>query len=58
MLAEKEMARGLPLVKHPDQACQSCLVAKQTRNSFPQASGWRADEPLEFLHMNYVANHT
>ena len=32
--------------------CQSCLAAKQTRNSFPQASRWRADEPLELLHID------
>ena len=47
MLVEKDMARGLPLIKHPDQVCHSCLAAKQSRNSFPQATSWRADEPLQ-----------
>jgi hypothetical protein len=28
MLVEKEMARGLPVIEHPDQVYQSCLVAK------------------------------
>ncbi|CAD6255874.1 unnamed protein product [Miscanthus lutarioriparius] len=52
LLAEKEMAGGIPLIEHPDQVCQSCLVAKQTRCSFPQTSRWRADEPLELLHID------
>jgi hypothetical protein len=52
MLSEKEMAGGLPLIDHPDQVCQSCLAAKQTRCSFPQVSRWRADEPLELIHID------
>jgi hypothetical protein len=27
-LAEKGMAAGVPLIAHPDQLCQACLVAK------------------------------
>jgi hypothetical protein len=52
MLVEKEMAGGIPLIDHPDQVCQSCLAAKQTRCSFPQVSRWRADEPLELIHID------
>jgi len=52
MLSEKEMAGGLPLIDHPDQVCQSCLAAKQTRSSFPAISRWRADEPLELVHID------
>ena len=52
MLVEKEMAGGLPLIEHPDQLCQSCLAAKQTRGSFPKMSNWRADEPLELVHVD------
>lgn len=32
--------------------CESCLTAKQTRKSFPHASGWRPDEPLELVHID------
>ena len=46
------MAGGIPLIEHPDQVCQSYLAAKQTRCSFPQVSRWRADEPLELLHID------
>ena len=52
MLVEKEMAGGLPLIEHPDQVCHSCLAAKQTRKSFPQCARWRADEPLELIHVD------
>jgi hypothetical protein len=52
MLVEKEMAGGLPLIKHPDQVCHPCLAAKQTRNSFPKCSSWRAEEPLELIHVD------
>jgi len=52
MLVDKEMAGGIPLIDHPDQVCQSCLAAKQTRCSFPQVSRWRADEPLELIHID------
>jgi len=43
-LADKEMAGGIPLIQKPDQVCQSCLVAKQTRTPFPHSTHWRADE--------------
>ena len=31
LLVDKEMAVGVPLITHPNQLCQGCLVAKQTR---------------------------
>jgi hypothetical protein len=52
MLVEKEMAGGLPLIELLDQVCHSCLVAKQTRKSFPQCARWRIDEPLELIHVD------
>jgi transposase InsO family protein len=52
MLVEKEMAGGLPLIKHLDQVWHFCLSAKQTRTSFPKCSRWRSDEPLELIHVD------
>lgn len=26
---------GVPLIQHPDQVCQACLAAKQTKKPFP-----------------------
>jgi transposase InsO family protein len=51
-LAEKGMAIGVPLITHPDQLCQACLIAKQTRQPFPAAARYRAKEPLELLHID------
>jgi hypothetical protein len=51
-LADKEMVGGVPLIQKPDQLCQSCLVAKQTRIPFPHSTHWRADEPLELVHVD------
>jgi hypothetical protein len=46
------MVGGIPLIQKPDQVCQSCLVAKQTRSSFPRSALWRADEPLGLVHVD------
>jgi hypothetical protein len=51
-LADKEMVGGVPLIQKPDQVCQSCLVAKQARFSFPRSTLWRADEPLGLVHVD------
>lgn len=52
MLVEKEMAGGVPLISHPDQVCHACLAGKQTRMSFPKSAQWRADEPLQLVHVD------
>jgi hypothetical protein len=51
-LIDKEMVGCVPLVRNPDQVCQSCLAAKQTRAPFPRSTHWRADEPLELVHVD------
>jgi hypothetical protein len=52
LLVEKKMPGGLPMIEHPEQVCHSCLAAKQTRKFFPKLSSWRADEPLELVHVD------
>ncbi|TYK22149.1 Retrovirus-related Pol polyprotein from transposon TNT 1-94 [Cucumis melo var. makuwa] len=47
LLARKNMVKGLPYVKLPDQLCEGCLHGKQSRKSFPQESSWRARRPLD-----------
>ncbi|TYK01114.1 Integrase, catalytic core domain containing protein [Cucumis melo var. makuwa] len=47
LLARKNMVKGLPYVKHPDQLCEGCLHGKQSRKSFPQESSSRARRPLD-----------
>ncbi|KAL4017193.1 hypothetical protein IC575_024869 [Cucumis melo] len=52
LLARKNMVKGLPYVKHPDQLCEGCLHGKQLRKSFPQESSSRPRRPLELVHTN------
>ncbi|KAJ0602036.1 putative RNA-directed DNA polymerase [Helianthus annuus] len=49
-MGKKNMAEGLPIIKHPEKICEGCLLAKQTRQPFPQEASWRASKPLELVH--------
>jgi hypothetical protein len=37
-LASKKMIDDVPLLKVPDKLCETCLVGKQHRGSFPKQS--------------------
>jgi hypothetical protein len=41
------MVRDLPSIEH---VCDACLVGKQRRAPFPQATKYRATKPLDLLH--------
>lgn len=49
-MSTKEMVVGLPEIKGDNQLCDSCLVGKQTRLSFPQATSYRSSQALGLLH--------
>ncbi|KAJ0455006.1 putative RNA-directed DNA polymerase [Helianthus annuus] len=49
-MGSKDLVTGMPRIKHPKKICEGCLVAKQTRKSFPDKAPWRASKPLELLH--------
>jgi hypothetical protein len=49
-LGQHSMAHGLPLIKHAEQVCDTCLVTKQRRRPFPQKAQYRAEDPLELVH--------
>ena len=49
-MAKLEMVRGLPEINEEKKLCESCLVGKQTRNSFPSATPHRSSQVLELLH--------
>ena len=51
-IVDKDMVGGVPLIQHPDQVCQSCLTAKQTRKPFPRSVLWKIDEPLQLVHVD------
>nr|GEV62607.1 retrovirus-related Pol polyprotein from transposon TNT 1-94 [Tanacetum cinerariifolium] len=42
LLHEKNLVKRLPLIKDEAKPCADCLVGKQTRESFPKTSSWRA----------------
>ncbi|KAL0844254.1 hypothetical protein Bca101_017500 [Brassica carinata] len=49
-LQSKQMVRGLPTFNIQSLTCTDCLVGKQSRNSIPKTSTWRAKEVLELIH--------
>jgi len=49
-MARQGMVRGLPLIKHAGELCDSCLAGKQRRLSFPKKVSYRAGDTLELVH--------
>lgn len=50
MMISKELVTGLPHIKIEKETCVSCLRGKQTRQSFPQATSYRANQVLDLIH--------
>ena len=44
------MVRGLPFINHPEQLCESCVLGKQSRRSFPKEASYRSRKPLQLIH--------
>ena len=44
------MISGLPPIKAPLSSCESCILAKQHRESFLKEISYRARTPLEIVH--------
>jgi hypothetical protein len=49
-LGQHSMARGLPVIKHAEQVCDTCVVTKQRWRPFPQQAQYHAEDPLELVH--------
>ena len=49
-MISKEMITGMPRISVEKETCTSCLMGKQTRASFPQATNYRATHALELIH--------
>ena len=43
------MVRGMPVIKHAEQVCDTCVTTKQRRRPLPQQAQYRAQE-LELVH--------
>lgn len=50
MMIHKELVVGIPSVNVTTEVCSSCMLGKQARKVFPQATLFRATRPLELLH--------
>ncbi|KAG7536831.1 Integrase catalytic core [Arabidopsis suecica] len=50
MMINEELVSGIPRITVEKEICASCLFGKQTRKSFPQATTYRASQPLELIH--------
>ncbi|XP_073363375.1 uncharacterized protein [Aegilops tauschii subsp. strangulata] len=49
-LSRHDMVRGLQVIEHAQQLCDSFLAGKQRRASFPQAAKGRANGLLDLVH--------
>ena len=49
-MIKKKLVTGLPSIDVEKETCRSCLLGKQTRKPFPQATTFRASRPLELVH--------
>lgn len=50
VMMQKELVTGVSSINVLKELCSSCLLGKQTRNMFPQATMFRANRRLELLH--------
>ena len=52
MLSSKNMVISLPDITPPSKTCESCVVAKYERDSFPFGKSRRAQTILELVHLD------
>ena len=50
LLSEHKMVDGLPVIKHSNDICESCVAGKQHRDSFPKGEARRATKPVKLIH--------
>ncbi|CAA7052678.1 unnamed protein product [Microthlaspi erraticum] len=49
-MMQRELVTGVPSFEFEKKLCGSCLLGKQTRQVFPQATTYRASKVLELIH--------
>ena len=49
-MIQKGLVSGIPNINVEKELCPSCLLGKQARQVFPQATTFRATKPLELIH--------
>ena len=57
LMINREIVNGIPSIVIGKEACVSCLLGKQTRQSFPRSTSYRAKYPLELVHRDLWSYH-
>ena len=52
LLKQNDMVQGLPEIHTEVDPCESCIMEKHYRKSFPKWVSWRASVFLELIHTN------
>ncbi|GMJ02182.1 hypothetical protein HRI_003887400 [Hibiscus trionum] len=50
LLSNQKLVDGLPAIRPIDALCESCVVGKQHRDTFPKSSNMRASKIAELIH--------
>lgn len=50
LMIQRELVQGISSVSIDKKICRSCLLGKQTRQVFPQATSSRASKILQIIH--------
>lgn len=50
LMVRRELVEGISDITTSKETCVSCLLGKQTRKPFPQATLYRASHPLDLIH--------
>ncbi|CAA7059094.1 unnamed protein product [Microthlaspi erraticum] len=50
LMMQKKLVFGIPSMTLEKKLCGSCLLGKQSRQAFPQATTFRASKNLELVH--------
>jgi hypothetical protein len=52
MLTSKKMVKGMLHIDHPDKVCESGVFNKHHKASFAKKVNWKANKPLELIHID------
>ena len=50
LLQKKSMVKGIPMIAIQKSSCESYILVKLKRDSFPHAATYKAKEPLKLVH--------
>ena len=50
LMIQKEVVLGIPKIEVEKETCESCMLGKQTRQAFPHATTYRAEEIPGLIH--------